>query len=298
MDLTVFESLATGYDDFLQGLGNWFSDHGWAIFGILVTAWLVRRFGAKLIIRGFHRTIRSDLYPTKSDREKRIKTLDGLIHAITRFAVYVIAAIMIISEIGVNTAPLLASAGILGIALGFGAQSLIKDLVSGIFIITENQYRVGDVIELDSVSGVVEAITIRTTVLRDLSGDQHHVPNGSIIRTTNKTMGFGGIDENIVVGGDTDIKKLVEIINKVGQDLAADPDFTKKVKEPPHFLRIESLNANGIEVKIVGTTGANDSWDVKGELYNRLLRALRAAKIETPSVLLDALLKQQSKTKT
>ncbi len=141
--------------------------------------------------------------------------MDGLIHAITRFAVYVVAAIMIISELGVNTAPLLASAGIFGIALGFGAQSLIKDLVSGIFIITENQYRVGDVIELGNVSGIVEAITIRTTVLRDQSGNQHHVPNGSIVRTTNKTMGFGGIDENIVVGADTDIQKLVEIINRL-----------------------------------------------------------------------------------
>lgn len=295
MDESLFELISDGYDTFLSNLANWIGSHGWTILGIIVIAWLVRRYGALLIIRAFHRTIRADLYPTKADREKRIKTLDALIHAITRFAVYVVAAVMIIGEVGVDTAPLLASAGILGIALGFGAQSLIKDLVSGIFIITENQYRVGDVIEIDNVSGTVEAITIRTTVLRDLNGNQHHVPNGSIVRTTNMTMGFSGIDENITVGIGTDTENLAKVINKVGKELADDPKFTKKIKNPPQFLRVVGLNASGIEVKIVGKTGAGDSWEVKGELYRRLVPALRDAKIETPVTHLDALLDKSAR---
>ncbi len=283
MDESLLESALASYDTFLHNIGSWFSSHGWTVLGIMLGAWLVRRFGAQLIIRAFHRTIREDLYPTRADREKRIRTLDALIHAVTRFGVYIVAGIMIVSELGVNTAPLLASAGILGIALGFGAQSLIRDFVSGIFIITENQYRVGDIIELDNTAGVVEAITIRTTVIRDLSGNQHHIPNGSIIRTTNMTMGFGGIDENIVVGNETDMPELIALINKIGAEMAEDPVFAKKIKEPPHFLRIISLNRGGIEVKIIGTTGASDSWDVKAELYSRLLPALRKAKISTPT---------------
>lgn len=264
-------------------LSEWFDDHFVNILAILVGAWLVRRFGAKFISRILKYTVRNDLYPNKADREKRMKTLNTLSGAIMRVGVYIVAAILLIGEINPSyTTALFASAGLIGVALGFGAKDLINDFMSGIFIITENQYRVGDVIEVGGVSGVVEDITIRTTVLRDLSGNVHHVPNGTIKLTTNMTLGYSGIAENLEVGYGTDIEQLKHVINHVGEQLAADADFQKLIIEPIHFLRVDGFGQNGLIIKVVGTTTSGDQWAVKGELYARLYKAFKQHKIEIP----------------
>lgn len=186
------EEFLLGLDHNLERLRhttvNWFSAHTFNVLVILFGAWLVRKFGAELISRILQQTIRSDLYPTQEDREKRLKTLDSLVGAFMRIAVYIVAAIMIVSELGLDTAPLLASAGVLGVALGFGAQSMVKDFTTGVFIIAENQYRVGDTVGIGDVVGTVELITLRTTILRDDKGYVHHVPNGTITVTTNRSM--------------------------------------------------------------------------------------------------------------
>ena len=285
MDQAIFEGVDSLFNRFWRNLGSWLSEHGFEITVILLIAWLVHRYGARFVTRLLHCTVRPDLYPTKADREKRIKTLDSLISAVGRILVYLVALIMIVSELGVDTTPILASAGVLGVALGFGAQSLIKDLTSGIFIIIDNQYRVGDIVELgNDISGRVEGITIRTTVVRSLDGTLYHVPNGSIDWTANKTMSYGGIEEDIVFPSDVDIEKLTLLINRVGTNLAKDPEWAKKIKDPPHFDRVVGFDRDGIKVKIVGTTGSNDSWDVKGAFYKLLIRELRKAKISIPSM--------------
>lgn len=264
-------------------ISEWFADHSINIVAILIGAWIVRRFGAKFVARILHFTVRPDLYPNHSDREKRVKTLNTLASAIMRVGVYIIATILLIGEINPSyTTALFASAGLIGVALGFGAKDLINDFMSGIFIITENQYRVGDVIEIGGVSGVVEDITIRTTVLRDLSGDVHHIPNGTIKLTTNKTLGYSGLDENIIVGFETDIEQLKHVINHVGKQIAADADFQKLTIEPVTFLRIDGFSENGLIVKIVGKTTSGDQWTIKGELYERLFKAFKQQKIELP----------------
>ena len=164
--------------------------------------------------------------------------------------------------------------------MGFGAQSLIKDFVSGIFIIIENQYRVGDVVAIGGVDGVVQDVTIRTTVLRDLDGNVHHVPNGNITVTTNKTIGYSGINEEIIVDASTDLALLEHVINHVGEQLAAMPDLQIYIKETPQFRQVIGLNANGMVVKIVGQATAGDSWRVKGELYRLLKHAFEKHKIK------------------
>jgi small-conductance mechanosensitive channel len=284
MNVGSTDFMGRTWDSFLHQLHLWFTQHGATIITIIVVAWLIHRFGARFLSRVFQHTVRPDLYPTKTDREKRLQTLDSLISGILRFGIYIVAGLMIIGELGVNTGPLVASAGILGIALGFGAQSLIKDFVSGMFIIVDNQYRVGDIVKLGLIEGRVEAITIRTTIVRSLDGNLHHIPNGSIAVTTNKTMSFGGIDENIIVDIDTDVDRLIHIINHVGEELAAHPDFVHKIKQAPHFDRIVSFQPTGLEVKILGTTTASNSWRVKGELYKRLLAAFKKAHIEVPAM--------------
>lgn len=174
---------------------------------------------------------------------------------------------------------LIAGAGLIGVALGFGAQSLIKDFVSGIFIIIENQFRVGDVVEIGGVSGTVQDVTIRTTILRDMSGNIHHVPNGIIAITTNKSMGFSKLNELIVVAPDTNIQKLEEVIEKVGKKLQQNPKLQKKIIVPPHMAGINGYATNGITIRIGAKTNAGSQWDIRSELYKLLPSELDKANI-------------------
>lgn len=272
--------------DHLQYLGNliaqWLDQHFLDIIVIIVFCWILRKFGTKFINNVIHKTVRRDLYPTEADRKKRIKTLDNLVAAIMKVITWMIAIFMIISEMGINTAPLLASAGVFGLAIGFGAQSLVKDFVSGIFIITEHQYRVGDVVQIGQVLGTVESITIRTTVIRELNGDLHHVPNGSIVVTTNKTMGFGSINEDITVARNTDISEAEHIVNHVGEEIAALAELKGMVKEAPHLASVKGYDASGVVLKILGKTTTGDAWRVKSEFYKKLFKAFDKHGIEVP----------------
>lgn len=260
---------------------DWSSAHLLQIIIIVIGAELLYRALTKTISGIVHRaTHRPDLFPTESDRKKRLKTLDSLINAVLRIGIFAIATIMVINEMGINTAPLIASAGIIGVALGFGAQSLIRDFMSGIFIITENQYRVGDVIEVTTnaagikVIGTVEAITIRTTVIRDQDGRLHHVPNGNIMATSNLTMNYAGLNEDLVVSSNTDIDKLEHIINHVGEELVHDTKVGKKIIQPPYFDRVDKINGDSMTVKIFGKTNPGEQWRVRGAFYKKLQPAL------------------------
>lgn len=284
----MLEQLTTGLINALAGIGHlivvWFSLHAINIIAILFGAWFARRFGAEIISQVLKKTIRSDLYPTASDREKRLRTLNSLVGASTRVVIYIIATILIIGEINPQyTTALFASAGLIGVAFGIGGQSIIKDFMSGLFIILENQYRVGDVIEVGNVNGTVEGITIRTTTLRDLNGHVHHVPNGSIAVATNKTSGFTGINEDIVVAGDTDLDRLAHIINHVGEQLAAMPEFANKINEPPTFARVVRFDNGNVVVKILGKTTPTAHLSIKSELYKRLQKAFLSNDIELAS---------------
>lgn len=261
----------------LSQISEWVGAHGLNIALILLGAWFVHRFGARLLSKIISHTVRPDLYPSKVDRDKRLKTISSLASAIVKSAVWIVAAILIIGELNPAYATaLFAGAGLVTVALGFGAKDLINDLISGIFIITENQYRVGDVVEIAGVSGVIEDVTIRTTVLRDLDGHVHHVPNGSISVTTNKTLGYSGVNEDIVFEFDTDIDRLTHVINHVGQQLAAKPEFKNKIIEAPHFDSFTDFGVAGIVVKVVSKTGAGDQWAVKSELNRMLFKAFKA----------------------
>ncbi|MCA9337092.1 mechanosensitive ion channel family protein [Candidatus Saccharibacteria bacterium] len=282
----MWETLITDLNTSAENLGKlaatWLALHLLNIIIILIGARIIRVVATRAISKLIHKTVRHDLFPTEADRKKRIETLDSLVSASVRVVVWLVAGMMIVNELGVDTGPLLASAGIVGIALGFGAQSFIKDFVSGVFIIVENQYRVGDIIQINDIDGVVEAITIRTTVLRDLDGNLHHVPNGSIVVTTNKTMDYGRINEDIVVGFDTDVEQLEHIINHTGAQLAAVAEFKDDIIDPPHFARVTGFNERGMSIKILGKTTPGEQWRVKGELYKRLKKSFDKHHIDIP----------------
>lgn len=240
---------------------------------ILLFCWILSRLAHSVLSRLLKRVIRRDLYPTKNDREKRVKTLSGLGSALIRFVVWVTGGIAIINIVGVNTAPFLASAGVLGVALGFGAQKLVNDLVSGIFIIIENQYRVGDFVEIEGVSGTVEDVTIRTTVLRDLNGAVHHVPNGAIVVSTNRSMGFGQINLDIAVSPQTNLKKLETVIDAVGKAVAADPELADEIIEAPQFSRVSDFTGSAITVKVLGKTTGGKQLEIKSIFFRKLKNA-------------------------
>jgi moderate conductance mechanosensitive channel len=250
------------------------------IIVVIVFSWLISRFAHRVLSKLLKHIVRSEVYPTRNDRDKRVRTLSGLGSALIRFIVWITAGIAIINIIGINTAPFLASAGVLGIALGFGAQKLINDLVSGIFIIFENQYRVGDFVELEGVSGTVEDITVRTTVLRDLNGAVHHVPNGAITISTNRSMGFGQINLDIAVNPKTNLKKLEKIINHVGRQVAENPDLSDAIIEPPAFVRISDFTGYNVTVKVMGKTTGGKQLEIKSVFFSELKKALDKEQIQ------------------
>lgn len=278
----VGQRISDSWSEVWAVMAQWFVEHALNIVVILVLGWIARILLTKLVRNIVKQTVRHDLFPTEADRKKRLQTLDGLVGTVVKIIVWVVVTVMLINELGINTGPLIASAGIIGIVVGFGAQTLIKDFTSGLFIIAENQYRVGDTIEINDITGVVEEITIRTTVLRDINGYLHHIPNGSIEVTTNMTMDYAKLHENITVDTDTDIELLEHVINHVGEQLASQPDMHKLIIEPPQFVRVTGFNNEGLAIKIIGKTKPGDQWKVQGEFYKQLKKAFEKHGIKVP----------------
>lgn len=274
----------------------WVKLHLVNVIVIIIVAVITRRALTAITVKFLSKTIRVDMYPSETDRKKRLKTLNELMTAVVRVGVWTVAILTIANEMGINTGPLLASAGILGLALSFGAQSLVKDFTTGIFIILENQYRVGDVVDIGGVTGTVEHVTMRTTILRDLNGYVHHVPNGLIEVSTNKTVGYSRINEEIVVGFDSDMDRVEHIINHVGEEMAALPEYKKIIQEPPAFSSVKGYAVNGLRVGILGKTKPGEQWAVRTDMYKRLKKAFDKANIEITNIPVGAA-PQQSKKK-
>lgn len=260
-----------------------FEGHTLAIIAIVVAAYSIKKVSMYFLGKVIQRSVKSHGNMSRAEEVRREKTLHDIIDAALRVAIWVLAALMILQELGVDITPLIAGAGVVGVALGFGAQSLVKDGITGLFIIFENQYRVGDVVMINSTtSGVVEKITLRATVLRDLDGMVHHVPNGSIELATNMTMEFANVNIDIGIGYSSDIEKVEKVINEVGEKMAQDTDWKDSIIEPPAFLRIDDFADSAIIVKILGKTTADMRWGVSGELRKRLKIAFDKNNIEIP----------------
>lgn len=250
---------------------------------VLAIIYLVRKFAMIIITRLVHRAIQPDKYKTKFEEQQREDTLISVIGASVRVGLWIVGGLLLLGVLGVNIGPLLAGAGVLGVALGFGAQSLVKDFLSGIFIIIENQYRVGDIVSINgTVTGQVEHVSLRETALRDLDGIVHHIPNGYIDYASNMTMEYANINLDIRVGYNTDLDELELLINRVGSEMAKEKVWKDKIIESPKFLRVNEFADSAIIVKIVGATAPMKQWSVTGELRKRLKKAFDEAGIELP----------------
>jgi len=230
--------------------------------------------------------VRHTMVRTKGESErgveKRTATLVGVLQWAGQIFIVIVIILMILSELNIQIAPVLAGFGIAGIAVGFGAQYLIRDLIAGIFIIWENQYRVGDVARLADITGEVEEINLRRTVLRDLDGIVHHIPNGEIRIASNLTRHFSRVNLNVPVAYHTDLDHAIRVINRVGKELANDENWRDRIKTPPQVLRVDNLGDSGIEIKILGDVKPHDKWSVMGELRLRLKKAFDDEGIEIP----------------
>lgn len=260
----------------------WLVNDGLQIVAIVIAAMIARRFSGILIRKLVARTIRPDSFATAKDEKQREDTIVSITSATVRVLIWLVAGFLILGTLAVNVSALLAGAGALGLAIGFGAQSLISDFAAGIFIIAENQYRVGDIVEINDKSGVVESITIRTTVLRDLDGYQHHVPNGSITTATNMSKDYSNVHFNLGVSYDADIDAVEKTINKVGKDMQKTKKWGELIIEPPSFLRVDSFGDSSVDVKILARVKPGTQWNVAGEFRRRIKKAFESENISIP----------------
>jgi small conductance mechanosensitive channel len=214
---------------------------------------------------------------------KRLDTLDRLGSNVLRFFIIVVAGLMILTNIGIDIGPAVAGLGVVGIAVGFGTQSLIRDYMNGCLILIENQFSRGDVVTIAGVTGTVEDFSLRRTTLRDLDGIVHTVPNGQIMVASNRTRTWARINQNVVVAFGTDVDKAIDAVNAVGQSMAADPKWKRRILDPPRVDRVESIDSTvGITLKILGTVRASDQWAASGEFRQKLLAAFAEKGIEIP----------------
>lgn len=267
-------------------ISQWLSDNQGTLVGIacvLLSAIIVIHFGERLIHRAVAQSIRRNKHQSRAEELKRERTISHIISRMLKVLIWPFVILSIAAQLGVQIAPLIAGAGIIGLALGFGAQTLVKDMIAGLFIVIENQYGVGDVVDLDGTTGTVEEITLRKTRLRDAAGVVHHVPNGTIMRASNMSSEFSGIKLNVGIAYDSDIDKVSEIVNKVGTTLAADKKWADMIIEAPHFVRVDNFGPFTMDVRIMGKVTPLSQWDVTGELRRRLIEAFAKAKIEMPT---------------
>ena len=270
------------FQKFVQNLTPWLLDHGVKIAAIIIAAYLIRRFAVIFIEKIVRKTIVSNHFLTKEAEKKREDTLIRIFTSSLVILVLLLAILMVLQEAGIAVGPLLAAAGIAGLAFGFGGQYIIRDFISGLFIIMENQYRVNDVVCFDGTCGLVEDISLRMTTLRDLDGVVHHMPHGEIKKVSNLTKHFSRVNLNIGIAYNSNLEQVISVINKVGRELADDPAWKEFILKPPQFLRIDDFGDSAIVIKVLGETKPLKQWDVAGDLRKRLKIAFDKEGIEIP----------------
>jgi len=268
--------------DWTSAIVAWLTVQGLRIAVIIVIAVALRVVGIAFLKRLVRRIVHKGALPPSEAEKKRGDTFSNIVAKTLALLIWVVAGLMILSEVGVNIAPLLAAAGAAGIAVGFGGQYFIRDLIAGTVILLENQFGIGDVVCLDGTCGLVEDMTLRLTTLRDLDGVVHHVPNGEIKVASNMSKSYSRVNLNIGIAYDTDLEHVIEVVNRTGKELAEDPQWASRIVTAPQFLRVDDFADSAIVVKIVGDTRPSEQWAVTGELRKRLKLAFDKENINIP----------------
>ncbi|HEU4677570.1 MAG TPA: mechanosensitive ion channel family protein [Candidatus Paceibacterota bacterium] len=260
----------------------WLEAHALRVALIALIAFVAHRGLGLFLERAIRGMVSSRNFQSREAERKREDTLIRIGSTSAGILIWLTALLMALEEVGVAIGPLLAAAGVAGLAFGFGGQYLIRDLISGMFIILENQYRIGDVVCFDATCGLVEDITLRMTTLRDLDGTVHHVPHGEVKRVSNLSKDYARVNLDVRISYAADLDRVIAVVNKVGAALAEDPAWSEHIVKAPQFLRVDDFGESGIVIKILGDTKPLKQWDVSGELRRRLKRALDKEKIDIP----------------
>ncbi len=264
----------------------------WLVVLALVARWLVNKLIKRLVRRAqdgvlpsmFARGPFAEPSPAISAqrRVQRAETIGSLMRSIVSGVIFAVVLIMAVSELGYDVAPLIASAGILGVALGFGAQSLVKDFLSGIFMIFEDQYGVGDVITLGEVGGVVESVGLRVTRMRDVQGTVWYVRNGEILKVGNQSQNWARSVLDISVGYHEDLDRVRRVLAEVAHEMWEDRDYRELILEEPEVWGVQSLDADGVLVRVALKTVPLEQWRVSREMRARIKTRFDAEGIEIP----------------
>ena len=262
---------------------DWFMNSGIRVIVIIAIAVAVYLI-CRPIIRSIIKRMVSHQMTGEEETEiqQRIGTLSSVLVKIAGILILIIAVITILPEFGVNITSLIAAIGIGGLAIAFAAQNLIRDFISGFFILLEDQYGIGDVVSIAGIAGVVEDITLRRTVLRDLDASVHSVPNGKVELSTNMTKKYSRVNLNVSVGYGENLKHVIDIINNICQEMAKEPQWKDDFITTPSVLRVDNLGDSGIDIKILGDTKPAKQWAIMGELRLRLKEAFDREGIEIP----------------
>lgn len=285
------------HNEWLAASADWLVAKPLAILLILLVAFLLRFLAKRLIdrlTRGSGDKTPTLLRPLKERapqalgvlvserRAQRAKTIGSVLKSIVSFVVFGLAFMLILGELGVNLGPIVASAGIVGIALGFGAQNLVKDFLSGIFMVLEDQYGVGDVVDVGPASGKVEAVGLRVTTVRDVNGTVWYVRNGEILRVGNSSQGFAVAVVDFPVAFGTDTDKAIEILGRVANEVSSTEPGSEDVLEPPEVLGVEKVTAEGIMIRATVKVRPGRQWAVQRTLRAKVMGAFEEEGIQLP----------------
>lgn len=290
LDATTNETLAK--------LADWFIGRPLTIVLILAAAWIISRVGRRLIRRSIRRVMSTDpdrtlrrmgvpkstSFTGASDprREARAASIAAALASVVTAAVWVIALILVVGELGIDLAPLIAGAGIAGVALGFGAQSLVKDCITGLFMLIEDQYGIGDAVDLGEASGAVERVTLRTTVLRGFDGTVWHVPNGEVRRVGNRSQLWSVAVLDVVIAADNDIDAARRVLAETAREVCADEEFAADVLEAPEETGVEAMGVDGVTLRVQVKTAPGAQFRLQRHLRERVLAAFDAAGVKLP----------------
>lgn len=265
----------------LEAFKQWSIIHVPKLIVILLGMWITIKV-AGFIGKRIRARVEDDDPTRQSEREKRAETLVTISNTIVKIVVVSFGVLMIVKELGIDIGPLLAGAGIMGLAIGFGSQALVKDVVTGFFILMENQFRVGDVIKAANHSGLVEKITLRTTILRDLDGTVHVIPNGEVGTVSNMTYIWSRAVIDIGVSYRADIDRVMDLMIQVAKGMKDDPKWGADIIEDPTLLGVDSFDDSSINVRIMIKTTPLFQWNIAREYRRRLKNRFDAEGIDMP----------------
>ena len=257
--------------------------HGARVVIVVIAVLIVLRIARRVIKPAIEHAVSVQMEgQPEVEINKRVDTLTAIVYGAVWTAAVLVGLMTTLPEFGINTTALLAGTSLAGLAIGFGAQSLVKDVISGLFVLVENQYAKGDVVNIGGVGGLVEDITLRRTVLRDLDGAIHSVPNGQVTVASNLTRTWSRANMVVTVSYAEDTDHVFAVIDRTGEELARDPDWSGDIIEAPRVIGIENFGDSGVDIRILGVTQPIRQWDVMRELRRRLKSAFDREGIEIP----------------